>query len=357
MRVLYDDQIFSAQKIGGISRYFYELIKRNQNAIISFIYTENFYLKKTFNLKFNKMIKHYLKKINKFKIKRLLIKNDFDIFHPTYYNNYFFKYLKKPFVITVHDMIHEIYADTYFKDDVDTTRLKKELCEKANGIIAISEQTKKDLISFFNIEPNKIKVIYHGSNLKKEIKEINLPKKYILFTGSRGLYKNFNLFIESISSLLLEDENLYLVCTGTHFSEEEKNNLTNLKIENKVYQILANDDEMYTIYHNAKCFVFPSLYEGFGIPILEAWESECPLILSNASCFPEIANDAGEYFDPLNKKSIEKAIKNVLYNEKRKQELIFKGKERLKQFSWDKTYEETISFYEEILAKSKNNMY
>lgn len=248
-------------------------------------------------------------------------------------------------------MIHEIYADSYFKDDINTSKLKKEICEKAAGIIAISEHTKKDLIRFFNISPNKIKVIYHGSNLNKEIRKMNLPKRYILFTGSRTLYKNFDLFIEAISNLLLEDKELYLVCTGKEFDKNEKNNLKRLNIEDKVYQILANDDEMYTIYHNAECFVFPSLYEGFGIPILEAWESECPIALSNTSCFPEIADDAGEYFNPLDKSSIEKAIKNILYDKKRREKIVLRGKERLKEFSWDKTYKETLRFYEEILKK------
>lgn len=353
MKVLYDEQIFSSQKIGGISRYFYELIKRNEEAIFPIIYSDNFYLKKTFNLKFGKKIKHFLKKINQFKVKKFLIKGNYDIFHPTYYNNYFLKYLKTPFIITVHDMIHEIYADSYFRNDTDISKLKRELCEKADGIIAISEHTKRDLIKIFNINSNKIKVIYHGSNLKKETKKIDLPKRYILFTGSRSLYKNFDLFIEAVSNLLQKDKKLYLVCTGKEFDKNEKNKLKKLNIDDKVYQILANDNEMYTIYHNAECFVFPSLYEGFGIPILEAWESECPIALSNTSCFPEITSDAGEYFNPQDKESIKKAVENIIYNPKRKRELVEKGKERLKNFSWDKTYQETLDFYKEILEKKE----
>lgn len=356
MKILYDYQIFNLQKIGGISRYFYELYSRSNDIILPIYYTENYYLKNIKKTSFinNKKIQKFLKKINRWLSIKSLFFDKYDIFHPTYYNKYFFKYLKAPFVITVHDMIHEIYEETYFQNDRETTKIKRILCEKADGIIAISENTKKDLIKFFGINESKIKVIYHGSSLKKENKNITLPKKYILFTGARWEYKNFNLFIVSVQKLLKEDKELNLICMGAKFTPEEEKLFDKLEIKNKVYQILAKEDEVYTIYKNAECFVFPSLYEGFGIPILEAFESECPIVLSNTSCFPEIAGEAGEYFDPLDKNSMEKAIKNVLYNKERQKELIEKGKERLKNFSWEKTYKETIEFYKEIIEKNKN---
>lgn len=352
MRVFYDNKIFILQKIGGISRYFYELYRRNEKAFLPLIYSDNLYLKKNTRLK---LIKKYLKKINKLYIKYFLKKGRYDIFHPTYYDDYFLKNLKKPYVITVYDMIHELYSNVYFSQDDITIKLKKKLCNGANGIITISENTKKDIIRIFNIPAEKIKVIYLGSNLIKVEKEnIILPNRYILFTGGRWGYKNFDLFIEVVSNFLIEDKELYLVCTGNKFNNEEKEKLKKLRIENKVINILAQEDEIYTIYHKAECFIFPSLYEGFGIPILEAFESETPLVLSNTSCFPEIAGEAGEYFDPLDKNSMEKAIKNVLYNKERQKELIEKGKERLKKFSWEKTYKETMKFYEEIIEKNKN---
>lgn len=125
MKVLYDDQIFSAQKIGGISRYFYELIKRNENAIIPLIYTENFYFKKNkITLKFGKKIKRYLNKINRFKVKQFLIKNNFDIFHPTYYDNYFLKYLKNK-IIEIYNLEKKEYIEKILE-------LQKKIREKHN---------------------------------------------------------------------------------------------------------------------------------------------------------------------------------------------------------------------------------
>lgn len=354
MKVLYDGQIFSGQKIGGISRYFYELISRNSNCEVGILYTDNFYLKKNklmipdFRGK-NRIINIFNKIFSIIKLK----KQKYDIFHPTYYDNYFLRYLKSPFVVTVHDMIHEIYAETYFKEDSKTTKLKKEICEKANGIIAISEKTKDDLIEYFNIDEKKIKVIYHGSRLKKVDKKLELPQDYILFTGGRKGYKNFNFFMESISEILVKNKDLYLVCTGSKFTVEEVKFFEKLGIKNKVINILAKDEDMYSIYKNAKCFIFPSLYEGFGIPILEAFEAKCPIALSNTSCFPEIAGEAGEYFNPTDSISIKMAISNILNNKERREKLIEKGRERLKLFSWDKTYEETINFYKEIIDNSK----
>lgn len=350
MKVLYDHQIFSTQKFGGISRYIYEISNRNVYSKISVLYTENFYLKNKkadiINFKGKGRIINIL---NRFYSKYLIKMGNYDILHATYYNNYYFNILKKPLVITVHDMIHEIYKGKYFKEDDPTFDLKKRACERADGIIAISQKTKEDLIEILNIDPKKIKVIYHGSNLEKKIKKLDLPNKYILFVGGRAGYKNFNIFLEAINCVLKEDKEMSLLCIGSKFSNSEREKIKEFDIENQVKQILANDDEMFTIYKNAQCFVFPSLYEGFGIPILEAYESECPLVLSNTSCFPEIAEQAGEYFDPENIESIKSAINNVIYNEERRKELIKLGLEQLKKFSWEKTYNETIEFYKKII--------
>lgn len=351
MKVLYDHQIFSTQIIGGISRYIYELAIRNKEAKIGVIYSENLYLKKNkqiFSFKGKMRIIYFLNKI----FSNYLINfKKFDLLHITYYDNYFLKNNNKKFVVTVHDMIHEIYKDIYFSKNDPTLKLKKEICEKATGIIAISEQTKNDLIRILNINPDKIEVIYHGSNLKKIESSVKLPSRYILFVGSRGDYKNFNKFLDAASNIVKQDSSLYLLCVGKKFNLEEQKYIKQLGIDNKVKQLLAVDEDMYSIYKKAQCFVFPSLYEGFGIPILEAFESECPLVLSNTSCFPEIAEDAAEYFNPKSQIEIEQAIKNVIYNERKKEDLRKKGKERLRNFSWDKTYEQTIKFYRKILDR------
>lgn len=367
MKILYDHQTFTLQKYGGISRYFYELVKGlkkdNDDTEVSLLFSNNHYISD------EKYIKHYnflprykfrgkqrLQNIfNKFKSKQILKKQDFDIFHPTYYDPYFLNSIgNKPFVITIHDMIHEKFKNNFLSND-KTTEYKKLLCNKATKIIAISKNTKKDLEDIFNIEESKITIVYHGNSLLVsqdtiKDKDANLPKKYILFVGSRTVYKNFNRFIKGVSKILSSDENLSIVCVGGgKFSDEELNIFDSVEIKKRIFQYDLDDNKLASFYKYAEMFVFPSLYEGFGIPILEAFACKCPLVCSNTSSLPEIAMDGAEYFDPYSEESIAKAIKIVLDNTQRKKVLIENGIKRLKYFSWEKTAYQTKKIYESVL--------
>jgi glycosyltransferase involved in cell wall biosynthesis len=381
MKILFDNQIFKAQKYGGISRYFSELFSYfNTTKDIKYEVpirdTENEYLinlpsfskenlsKKSF-LKPNSKIKRKIIKIielfdknsNINLVKKALQKQDFDIFHPTYYSPYFLKYLKdKPFVLTVHDMIHEIYPQ-YFKFDFGkTAKYKKKLIERATKIVAISENTKKDIVKYYNVPEEKIRVIYHGNTLKpnanKQIKIPNLPKNYILFVGARGLYKNFTFFIESIAELLNIDKDMNIVVAGGYsnkndFSKKEINLFEKLKIKEQIFQYSIDDDSLAYLYQNAICFVFPTLYEGFGIPVLEAFACGCPIVLSNTSSLPEVGGNAAIYFDPYNKNDMFEKVNKVVYDEILRKEMTAKGQIQLKKFSWEKTAIETIQIYKE----------
>ena len=219
INLLFDNQIFLAQPAGGISRLFAELyrnFKLPQSGIrvstpFSFgdnIYAHNIGRQKSFFSGIQFKGKNKVKNvINKYCMTSQLQKKKYDIFHPTYYNPYFIDYIgKKPFVLTVFDMIHEIYAQTYFQKDTITSKQKKYLVEKAKRIIAISESTKNDIIRIFKINPDIIDVVYLGCNMDFR-KSIKCPvglinKKYLLFVGNRGLYKNFLMFVRSIAQLL-----------------------------------------------------------------------------------------------------------------------------------------------------------
>jgi len=263
------------------------------------------------------------------------------------FRNYFLNKLKKPFIITVHDLINIKFKDTFNIDDEIGFQMRR-LINKANRIIAISENTKKDLIEIFNINPDKIDVIYHGYNKKNSLKSENIIKKfgqYILFVGARSQYKNFKILAEAISKLLKTEKNLKLVCVGRPFNNEENLLLSKLGIANQTKALYVNEDTLNDLYSNALLFVYPSLYEGFGMPILEAFANNCPVCLSNTSCFPEIAGNAGAYFDPHDQESVLFAVKNVIYNNSYAEKLVLAGQERLKSFSWEKAAKETISSY------------
>ncbi len=361
MKIIYDAQIFSLQKYGGVSRYFSELIFQfrkdpNIEIMLPRMLDQNYYLGNNNRLyellnKYNfRGKKRLINFININLSKHFLRNNDFDIFHPTYYDPYFLKSLKgKPFILTVHDMIHEKFTDLFPEKDINIKN-KKELILRAEKIIAISNQTKQDIIDIIGADAEKIEVIYQGYRLNngKISPLFQTPRNYILFVGDRRHYKNFVRFVNAFAQVHKKKSNLKLVCVGDPFSKSEEILIMNLGIYGVTTVLSVNDSELASLYKNAELFVFPSLYEGFGIPILEAMASGCPIAISNSSCFPEIAEDAAEYFDPYDEGSIAKAIETLLNNTKRRIELISRGLEHVKKFSWEKTVLQTKQLYKTL---------
>lgn len=385
MKVLYDHQIFEHQRIGGVSRYFTEIIRHlpvNIDVEVSVQYTFNEYLKRldipfewkdqlisyhsflpSFNFKGKKRLYSFLQqrfpvkypdfyKINQTKTIEKLKKGDFDIFHPTFFGDYYLDYLKgKPYVLTVHDMIIELYPE--FINSPQFVKRKKKLVDNAAHIIAVSENTKRDIINVFGTSADKISVTYHASSLTNGgNKPQNLPAKYILYIGDRRLgYKNFSFFVSSIQPILQTNKDLYVVCTGDSFTPEENNYFESLGIKDQLKNIFVADSDLLGLYTSAEMFIYPSYYEGFGIPILEAFQAGCPVVLSNSSCFPEVAGDAGIYFDPKSPVQLRVAISTLLDNAKLKQDVVNKGRLRLQNYSWAKTAMQTADIYRNVLSK------
>lgn len=362
--VQYDYQTFEMQRFGGISRYFCEIIRRMTiKRDIGIRFSINYYLAE-WHLGRHRIpipesvyrrYKRFCERKNRELTVRLLQKKGNYIFHPTYYDPYFLKYIgNSPYVITVHDMIHEIFPEFCCDSGIVIPR-KKEVITRANRIIAISENTKKDIIRLLHINPEKIDVIYHSTSMKPFAGKhrLELPEKFLLYVGDRGPYKNFNRFMKVFSLLLKEDPVLHVVCTGYDITPPEKEICSQLGVMDYLIQLKASDKELSELYSRALLFVFPSLYEGFGIPILEAYACHCPIALSNTSCFPEIAGEAGCYFDPYSEDSMFKAVKSVLDNPEKRQTLIKAGDERLKRYSWEKAARETETVYLKAIQTTK----
>jgi glycosyltransferase involved in cell wall biosynthesis len=381
MKVLYDHQIFTFQNIGGISRYFVQIISNlpdNIKTHISIKYSNNEYLNNlnkispleryidpferfAFGTKFrgkkrlfNFIKKKFPNKYNRYELENKdlsiahLKKQDFDIFHPTNYNDYFLKYIEnKPFVLTIHDMINELYPEIL--NDTSTIIRKANLAKKAAHIIAISENTKKDIIDILGIPEEKISVIYHAGSLAKRKNTISLPQRYFLYVGERKNYKNFLFFAQAIEPILKEQKDIYVVCTGRNFDAEEIQFLTALNIKDHFISVFVKDHEIFDVYNKAIAFVFPSYYEGFGIPILEAFEASCPVILSNASCFPEIAQDGALYFPPKNIRQLRQCMEKIVDDTSLRKSLINKGEMRLNNFSWLDSANKTLEVYKRVV--------
>ena len=368
MKILFDNKIFINQVHGGPSVYFVNLmnnlVKKNYNIKISSKFHLNYLLnenKKNFKLHGYKLpynnylirynfIKKFLHKIN-FSFHKINIKEyKPDIIHTTYYEDYKYeenKDIKK--ILTVFDLIAEKFPSQYKLNKKELP--KKKIIEQSDKIICISHNTKKDLIDIYNVNPNKIAVTHLGYpqkviNLKRII---NYP--YVLFVGTRWKYKNFENLLSAISlSKKIINSFKLVVFGGGKFSNLE---LTLFKKygfkKTDIIHIEGNDYNLYSCFNFASAFVYPSLYEGFGLPILESFLYNCPVICSNTSSLPEVAGDGAEYFDPYLPESIMLALEKVLFSEDRRNTLIKNGKTQLKKFSWDKCVNQTLAIYNKLI--------
>jgi glycosyltransferase involved in cell wall biosynthesis len=365
MRILYDHQIFSSQEYGGISRYFYELLRRfavddGIDFELALRYSNNCYLRasdftrpKTF-FKDKKFIGKttLLNFFNGNKSRDRLVKADYDVFHSTYYDPYFLKYIgSKPFVVTVYDMVHELYPEMYPGND-RTREWKRESLMRASKVIAISENTRRDVVRVYGLDEKKVEVIYLASSLVAvdSTTPVQLFKKYLLFVGQRVRYKNFPFFIRAVATLMQQDEELAIICIGGGgFNPEESALFDSFGIAGRVGQFSVPDETLAALYAKAIAFVFPSLYEGFGIPILEAFACGCPVVLADSGCFPEVAGDAALYFDSRDEGSLRSILKRIIGDEALRNDMRCKGFIRGREFSWDKTACETKAVYESLL--------
>lgn len=360
-KILYDHQMFTFQRFGGVTRYFadlmYNLPQNEFMADMPMRYCENHYVTETYGHKFDRLsfpenyrIRRRLYELaNDFVSKRAIKNGDYDIFHPTYYNPYFLNALKKrqkPLVLTIHDMTFERFPQEVLIYD-KTILNKKRLVQEADHIIAVSENTQKDIIEILGIAPSKTSVVYHGY---KPIAEPTpqLFDHYILYVGERKGYKNFLSWLTAIYPLFSDDNKLKVVCTGVAFSQAELSVFAELGITDRVIHISANDAQMASLYRHALCFVYPSLYEGFGIPILEAFANNCPVCLSDASCFPEVAGNAALYFNPNDTNSMYSTLKELVGSSALRDELRIKGALRGKEFSIERMVEQTCNVYRKL---------
>ncbi len=360
-KILYDNQMFTFQRFGGVTRYFADLMYNLPSSeFISEIpmrYCENHYVTETYGHKYEtvrfprsyRWRRRVYQVVNRFYAWRALKKGDYDIFHPTYFSPYFLGALRdknKPFVLTVHDMVFERYPQDVLIYD-RTIPHKKRLVVEADHIIAVSENTKRDIVELLGTDPSKITVVHHGYRQVSEVAP-RLFDRYILFVGERKGYKNFFPWLSAIRPLLMKDITLRIVCTGQPFTPAEKEFLAKWNIADRLVHISANDAQMASLYRHALCFVFPSHYEGFGIPILEAFHNGCPVCLSNASCFPEVAGEAGIFFNPHDAQSMSDALQEIISSQALRDELRIKGLERAKEFTLERMVQNTCDVYRKL---------
>ncbi len=309
---------------------------------------------------------------------KLVDKQKLDLIHYTNFNHPLF--CKTPFVVTIHDLIMSMYpvgrkqGDPIRKFAYDY--VMKHAAKKARKVIVPSVASKNDVVSMLRAKPEDVVVTYEAvddvygwhakekedsfstsskNNLKDEIlKEYKIEKPYLLFVSQWRPHKGI-LPLLSAYEMLREKyhDDVELVICGKpniDFPEVmEKIEAVRERIGGVITPGFVPEEDLPALYGAASVFVLPSLYEGFGLPQLEAMAANVPVATSNTSCMPEVLQDAAEYFDPREPHEIARVLDRLLNDEARRKELIKLGKEQLKKYSWKKMASETLRVYEEAI--------
>lgn len=261
-----------------------------------------------------------------------LERGDFDVLHLTgahVYGDAWRRVVgKKPIVITVHDLIPEI-----IRHDRRIAGLRREILAVASRVVAVSENTKRDLVRLYGLPESRIAVIHHGASSPSVAGAPAPARPYLLYVGRRDGYKNWAWFVRAVAPAL-RAQGLRLVCTGADFTHGERRLLRKLGLSELVEHRCLQAGELAAVYAQAVAFVSPSLYEGFGLPILDAFAAGCPVLLSRASCFPEVAGDGAAYFDPQDAESLRALVRRVSTDRAFAAELVARGRRRLAAFDW-----------------------
>ena len=355
----------------GVGWYIYNIVRelnksRKNEYVAEFVNFLNKYdARKEINcdieIKENKLMPY---KIYNFLTKKLNISHNLifgtksDIYH--FFNFTIPKNIKGKIIITIYDTVFFTVPETM--GDMKTISEYRYAAERSDLIITISESAKADIIKHFNIDEKKIKIVTPGIDLQKysykysksELENIrkkyNLPKNYILYLGTIEPRKNIERIVKAFKKYKKEiNDDLKLVIVGRKGWKYD--NIMKL-IESMGTDIIItgyiDEEDKVPIYKLAQIFVFPSLYEGFGMPILEAMASGTPVITSNISSMPEVAGNAGMLVDPFNENEIFEVYKKILSDDELKKEMVQKGLEQAKKFEWKKSVEILEKIYEEI---------
>jgi len=266
------------------------------------------------------------------------------------------KKTKVPYFVTVYDLTFEQHPEFYDKNDLIKQKETKDSIKTSSGVIAISESTKNDIVKYYKINPNKIRVTHLAYRNDMPVPSDVNEGEYLLFVGNLQPRKNLSSIIDSIY-LLKGNDNVKLLVAGNIQDKNEYNKvLRKIKkygIEDKIeFRGYVDDEELDTLYKNCKAVIYPSIYEGFGYNILEAFYYTKPLITSNTSSMPEIAKDAAIFVDPNSAKSIANAMQEIINNPKESVILAKRGHGYLSFYKIDKMIKDTIKAYEYFSKKS-----
>jgi glycosyltransferase involved in cell wall biosynthesis len=365
MKILIDARVIS-DKMHGIARYTYNLIKnlpdidaKNEYVLLSSYDKLIDFFSRYKNFRFVKCNAPLYSIQEQFKIPKILKREGVDIYHSPTFSAPIYQPCKT--IITVHDTIHLIFGKSIHR--LYYRYIVKPAMVRASHIITVSEYSKADIVKYLGIPKEKVYVTYNGiderfrpahnkttDNIKKKY---GIFSRYILFVGNQKPHKNVDNILKAFKTAMEKDRlNHLLILAGVKNSYIKTGGDLDRQI---VYINNHTDDDLIELYQSADLFLSPSLYEGFGLPMLEAMACGVPVITSNRTSIPEVTGDAAVLVDPENIEEIANAICRVLLDENLKRDLIKKGLERARVFSWRKMAEETLELYKRAYESSNNS--
>ncbi len=370
MHIAYDSQIFRMQQHGGISKYFVKLIEnlmiennikisvvagihKNEyliNSIIKYSGMPYDCLKRKFiNNRFYNFTDFYNLSVEKNKLSDSTI----DIIHQTYNGYELYTTKNAKCIITIHDLIYEKFPSD-FTDTVDYLARKKKSIENADHIICVSKNTQDDLVKAYQVDISKTSVVYHGVDVFPKQYNRLYKNPYVLFVGKRSGYKNFINTLKAYAATKVKND-AKLVCFGSSdFSEEENEIIKQLQLTDNVVYFKGGDSDLANLYQHAIFLIYPSVYEGFGLPVLEAMANDCPVICSNKSSLPEVSNDCALEINCENTEEITSSMDKLYYDNDLRNHLIELGRENVKKFTWHNTAINTLKVYQKVITKNNN---
>jgi len=349
VRVALDEQIFAIQPVGGISRMFSELARQFldghpagvdlvpfQTPIVNRYILEDGLMSRRLNARSARnpwtALASYFSKVSR--------PPDADIVHNTFYLPHGLDNRRSgKRIVTIHDMIPELMPRT--RRRLDLLTLKHRYVRSADQVVCVSESTKRDVLRVYGHIEAPIHVIPHGvsprfqpDNPRAEF----LPKRYVLFVGHRYQYKDAEVLFRAFAQVARHDLDIELLCVGGDgLSRPEARLLEDLGIRGRVSQRFLSDELMASAYANAEVFVFPSRFEGFGLPALEAMASGTPSILARATSLPEVGGDAAVYFEPGDSVDLGNLLSEVLSDESTRRDMSARGLRQARRFTWEKS--------------------
>ena len=366
MNIIFDFKIFLQQNYGGPSRYFFNLfeyINKKQDSnnayIISPVYFNEYldlsnFKDKIIGTKFPK-IKFsgvLCNRINRLLSNIFIKKSQPSIIHTTDYQIYS-KRKEYPLIVTVHDLIHEIYHEEFGKKK--DFRPKKKILEISDHIICVSQNTKRDLMRYYDVDEKKVSVVYHGNTFQNFIHNKKNPIfqfKYFLYVGGRKRYKNFFSVIEAFKKNKQIYNEYKIICVGGgKFLESEKKKLieNDFDLRKIIFLDRTDDNDLFNLYKNATALIYPSFYEGFGMPIIEAMSLGCPVISSNTSSLTEVFGDAAISFSPSSIKELTNNLEKIAFDDDLKRKVIDLGYKQSKKFTWERCIDKTLTIYNKVI--------